>query len=91
MLSQPGCRRRLEDGHQDIVRLAAVELGVGGERDAVAKRRERDALDVVRRHERARRDQRRGLRRANQRDGSARAAPTAIPGQSRVARAMRTA
>ena len=72
--------------------LRPFEQRVGRERDAVAQGRQRDALDVVGRHEVAAFEQRHGARAAHQRQRAARARAHAPgPDHSRVARARRTA
>ena len=58
---------------EQVVGLATFEQRIGRERDAMAQRRQRDALDVVGRHEIAAFEQCDGARAAHQRQRAARA------------------
>ena len=63
----------VDDRSQQIVGLAAFEQRIGRQRDTVTQRRQRDALDVIRRHEVAAIEQCDDTSGAHQRDRAARA------------------
>src|SRR5258708_38537123 len=62
----------LEQAFQDGVGVAAFELELRRRRNAMAQRRKRHALDIVRRHEVAPLEERSRARRPHQRDAAAR-------------------
>ena len=76
---------------EQVIRLAAFEQGIRGQCNAMTQRRQRDALDVIGRHEVASVDQRDDSAARTSASAPREPAPNASPGQSRVARTIRTA